>query len=329
MKILVIGGTKFVGRHIVEAALAHGHDVTILHRGLSGAELFPSSEHLIADRDEDLSLLEGRRFDATIDVSAYLPRQVRSMAAALGDRSGHYVYVSTVSVYDKPLGRGYDESSPLLPAAAEDVEEITNDTYGPLKVTCEQVATELFGDQLTIVRPTYVIGPWDYTRRFTSWVERIAAGGQVLAPGAPQDPTQMIDARDMADWIIGLVEAHTFGVFHAVSPSSNYTFGEMLNDVVVAAGPPGTSLTWVDTEWLLAQGVTYDDFPLWAGDDPAIDVMTADPAAAVSTGLRPRSIRQSSAEIVAHIAAHPPTDPTTRLSNERETDLLAAWEAAQ
>ena len=325
MKILVIGGTRFVGRHIVEAALAHGHAVTILHRGKSGADLFPTSEHLIADRDGDLGLLADRKFDATIDVSAYFPHQVRSLAAALGDRAGHYVYVSTVSVYDKPLTRGYDESSPQLAPASEDVDEITNDTYGPLKVTCEQVATELFGDDLTIIRPTYVIGPWDYTRRFTSWVERIAAGGEVLAPGGPNDPTQMIDARDMGDWIIGLIESHTRGVFHAVSPSSTYTFGELLSDVVVAVGPPGTTLTWVDTDWLLAQGVGYDEFPLWAGDDPAIDVMTADPAAANATGLTARSIRQSSAQIWAHVSSNPPSEPSTRLSDEREATLLAAW----
>jgi len=327
VKILVLGGTRFVGRHIVEAALAHGHAVTIMHRGKSGAELFPTSEHLIADRDEDLAVLADRQFDATIDVSAYFPRQVRSIAAALGERAGHYVYVSTVSVYDKPLGRGYDESSPLLEAAGEDVDEITNDTYGPLKVTCEQVAQELFGDNLTIIRPTYVIGPWDYTRRFTSWVERIAAGGEVLAPGAPDDPTQMIDARDMGDWIIALVESHTLGTFHAVSPSASYTFGELLNDVVVAVGPPGTTLTWVDSAWLLAQGVGYDEFPLWSGDDPAIDVMTADPAAAIATGLRARTIRQSSAEISAHVSANPPSEPSTRLSDEREAALLASWHA--
>ncbi len=328
MKILVIGGTRFVGRHIVEAALAHGHAVTILHRGKSGAELFPTSEHLIADRDEDLSILAGRQFDATIDVSAYFPRQVRSLAAALGKGAGHYVYVSTVSVYDKPLARRYDESSPLLAPAAEDVDEITNDTYGPLKVTCEQVASELYGEELTIVRPTYVIGPWDYTRRFTSWVERIAAGGEVLAPGAASDPTQMIDARDIGDWIMRLVESHTYGVFHAVSPSASYTFGEMLNDVMVAVGPPGTRLTWVDTAWLLAEGVGYDDFPLWAGDDPAIDVMTADPAAAIATGLTARTIRQSSAEILSHLASNPPEEPSTRLSDEREAALLVAWHSA-
>ena len=147
----------------------------------------------------------------------------------------------------------------------------------------------------------------------------------MLAPGAPSDPTQMIDGRDMADWIIGLVESQTRGVFHAVSPSGTYTFGELLTDVVVAVGPPGTTLTWVDSAWLLAQGVDYEEFPLWAGDDPAIDVMTADPAAAIATGLRARTIRQSSAEILAHIAANPPVEPSTRLSDEREASLLQAW----
>ena len=325
MKLLVLGGTRFVGRHIVDAALARGHEVTTVHRGKSGADLFPECEHVIADRDGDLSALSGREFEATIDVSAYFPRQVRSLHAALGAGAGRYVLVSTVSVYDQPLARGYDESSPLFPAATEDVDQITNDTYGPLKVTCELVARELYGDNLTIIRPTYVIGPWDYTRRFTSWVERIAAGGEVLAPGAPEDPTQAIDGRDMATWIVGLVEAGTPGTFHAVGPSSTYTFGELLGDVVAAVAPAGTTLTWVDSAWLLEQGADYGEFPLWSGDDPAIDVMTADPAAALATGLKLRPIQQSVAEIHANITANPPTDPSPRLSDEREAELLAAW----
>ena len=329
MRLLVLGGTRFVGRHIVEAALANGHAVTIVHRGRSGAELFGECQHVIADRDEDLSALRGREFDATIDVSAYFPRQVRSLAAALDGRGGNYFLVSTVSVYDTPYGRGYDESSPLFSPAGEDVTEITNETYGPLKVTCEQVAGELFGDRLTIIRPTYVIGPWDYTRRFTSWVERIAAGGEVLAPGSPDDPTQEIDARDMAAWIIGLVESSITGTFHAVGPSASYTFGELLDDVVATVGPAGTTLTWVDSTWLLGQGVDYAEFPLWSGDDPAIDVMTADPAAALATGLKLRSIRQSTAEIMAQITANPPSDPSPRLSDERESELLAAWHSSQ
>jgi 2'-hydroxyisoflavone reductase len=329
MRLLVLGGTRFVGRAIVDAALAKGHEVTILHRGKSGAELFPECEHIIADRDGDLSGLSGREFDATIDVSAYFPRQVRSLAAALGDRGGRYVLISTVSVYDQPLGRAYDEDSPLFPPASEDVSEITNETYGPLKVTCELVARELYEDRATIVRPTYVIGPWDYTRRFTSWVERIAVGGEVLAPGAASDPTQEIDARDMAAWIIGMVETDTAGTFHAVGPSATYTFGELLETVVDTVAPPGTTLTWVDSTWLLEQGVDYAEFPLWSGDDPAIDVMTADPAAALATGLRLRPMRQSVEEIHAHITANPPSDPSPRLSDQRESELLAAWHSSR
>jgi 2'-hydroxyisoflavone reductase len=325
MRLLVLGGTRFVGRHIVDVALAHGHEVTIVHRGKTGADLFPQCEHVIADRDIDLGALSGRIFDATIDVSAYFPRQVRSLHDVLGQGAGRYFLVSTVSVYDKPVGRGYDESSPLLPAATEDVNEITNDTYGPLKVTCELVARELYGENLTIIRPTYVIGPWDYTRRFTSWVERIAAGGEVLAPGAPEDPTQAIDARDMATWIVGLIEDDTAGTFHAVGPSTAYTFGELLGDVLAAVAPAGTTITWVDSSWLLEQGADYAEFPLWSGDDPAIDVMTADPAAALATGLKLRSIQQSVTEIHAHITANPPTNDSPRLSDEREVELLAAW----
>ena len=325
MKILMVGGTRFVGRHIVEAALHHGHDVTLVHR--TATELFPEAEHLLLDRDGDLSVLDERDFDATIDASAYFPRQVRALAAALGGRGGQYVLISSVSAYDIPAGPGYDESSPLLPPAADDVDSITNETYGPLKVSCELAATELFGAATTIVRPTYVIGPWDYTRRFTSWVERIAEGGEVLGPGSPGDPAQVIDGRDMGAWIVRLVENGVTGAFHAASPPPPYSFADLLGDIVVAVGPPGTTVTWVDQQWLLDQGEDEASFPLWAAGDPSMDVGAADPRAAALAGLQPRPVRQSVLEILEDLGEHPLAGERPGLSREREAELLAAWHA--
>jgi 2'-hydroxyisoflavone reductase len=327
MKILVIGGTRFVGRHIVAAALERAHDVTLLHRNAS--DLFPDAEHLLADRDGDLAVLDGLSFDATIDVSAYLPRQVRHLADALDGRGGRYLVISSTSVYAEPAGPGFDESSPTVPAAAPDVEEITDQTYGPLKVAVENLARDIFREKATIVRPTYVIGPYDYTRRFSSWVERISAGGEVLGPGDPSDPIQVIDGRDLGQFVVELVEDDTPGTFHAVSPDPVYSFGQLLADVVSVVGPSGTTVTWVDQQWLLDQGESDASIPLWGGGDPWILANAASPAAARAAGLQARSIRQSVVEIAEHLGRHPTTVAGPGLSTEREAELLAAWHAAQ
>ena len=211
MRILVIGGTRFVGRHIVDAALRRGHDVTLLHRGRSGDDLFPEAEHLHADRDGDLALLAGRELDATID-SLGLPACPGALAAdALGGRGGRYLVISSTSVYAEPDGPGFDEDVADGRRRGGRRRRGHNDTYGPLKVSIERLARETFGDAATVVRPTYVIGPWDYTRRFTSWVQRIAAGGEVLAPGNPDDPIQVVDGRDLGAFCVRLVEGDIAG----------------------------------------------------------------------------------------------------------------------
>ena len=327
MRILVVGGTRFVGRHIVDAALAAEHDVTLLHRGRSGDDLFPEAEHLHADRDGDLALLARREFDATIDTSAYLPAQVRSLAAALGGRGGRYLVISSTSVYAEPDGPGFDEESRTVEPAADDVDEVTNDTYGPLKVAIERLARETFGPGATIVRPTYVIGPWDYTRRFTSWVQRIAEGGEVLAPGDPDDPIQVIDGRDLGAFCVRLVEDDVAGTFHAVSPEPPYSFGDLLADITAVAGPSGTTLTWAAQDWLLAQGEADATIPLWGGGDPWIGANAASPAAARAAGLPVRPVRQTVAELLEHLLLEPPVGDGPGMTRARESELLAAWHA--
>lgn len=325
MRILLLGGTRFVGRHIAAAALERGHDVVMVHR--TPTELFPRAEHVLLDRDGDLAPLDGREFDATIDVSAYLPRQVQHVVRALGDQGGRYLLISTTGVYGPPAGPGFDETSPTVAAAAPDVDVVTGETYGPLKVACEQLAQEMLGDRATIVRPTYVIGPWDHTQRFTHWVRRISEGGEVLAPGDPADPLQMVDARDLAAFVVGLVERDVPGTFHAVGQEWPYSFGDMLADVVAAVAPSGTTLTWVDQQWLLDQGESDATIPLWGGGDPWILANAASPAAAVAEGLRNRSVRQSAVEVLDHLRAGPTTGSDPGPSREREAELLATWTA--
>ncbi|WP_433246072.1 NAD-dependent epimerase/dehydratase family protein [Streptosporangium sp. CA-135522] len=332
MRILIIGGTRFVGRHITEAAIAAGHEVSLLHRGRTGPELFPEVEHLRADRNTDLSVLRGRRWDVTIDVSAYLPSQVVSLAEAVS--TGQYVFVSSTAVYAVPRAPGFTEDSALTEIDGPVPEKVTVETYGALKVLCERAAVDRFGPATLIVRPTYVIGPYDYTGRFTYWVNRIARGGEVLAPGDPSDPIQVIDGRDMAAWIVAMTEKANAdeapatrrkagsGVFHAVSPAPPFSFGDMLEAIVAEVGPPGTTLTWVGQDFLLAEGENGTSLPLWSEGEEGSAVNTADPAAATAAGLGPRPFGRSVREIRQSEASF---STSTTISPDREAELLARW----
>lgn len=329
MGILVIGGTAFVGRHITAAAINAGHDVTLFHRGVTGAELFPAAAHLSGDRDADLTALASGSWEATIDVCAYFPRQVRSLATALANRGGRYVFISSVSAYSPSVPADYDESAALATVDDPDATEITNENYGGLKVACEQASSQLFGPDTTIIRPTYVIGPYDRSYRFTWWVDRLAKGGTVLAPGDPDDPIQLIDARDQAAFVVSLLEGGITGTFHTVSPAPPFGFGQMLEAIAAEVAPPGTQLTWVASDFLLERGVDGATLPLWAeGEGDAANMSRANPAAAVAAGLMPRPLR----ETVAAIRAEDRVPGTGRagigIAADREAELLALWAAA-
>jgi 2'-hydroxyisoflavone reductase len=319
MRILILGGTQFVGRHITAAALAAGHTVSLLHRGRTGAHLFPEATHLRADRDGDLAVLRGGQWDTVIDVNAYLPRQVDALADALGRNAPRYVFVSSVSVYAPPAVPGYDESAPRLTLPPGPVpEDVTGDTYGPLKARCEQAATARFGPATLILRPSYVIGPHDHLDRFTYWVRRIARGGRVLAPGHPDRAIQVIDARDLAAFAL----MPNTGPFNLGAPPM--TFGALLEAIARTVAPPGTTLTWVDPQFLLDAGESASTLPLWyAGDEDDARLNTADPAAALKAGLRLRPL----AESIADVRDEPPV--AQFLSPARESQLLAQWSMAE
>lgn len=331
MRILIIGGTAFAGRHTTQAALAAGHDVTLFNRGRRDPAPFPQATNLVGDRNEDLSALASGAWDATIDMCCFFPRQFRSLAQTLGDRGGHYVFISSTSAYRTPVAPGFTEDAPLaeLTEADADADEITDQNYGGLKVACERAAAARYGGTsgVTIVRPTYIVGPFDYSYRLTYWVERIARGGNVLAPGDPADPIQVIDARDMATWIVGMVERSVTGTFHAVSPAPPFGFGALLEDIAAAVAPPGTTLDWVSNEFLLGSDITESSLPLWPGGDPEKDINAADPAAAYAAGLAPRPLRQSAAEIHQEQLATPTPREGVGLTPEHEERLLTQWHA--
>jgi nucleoside-diphosphate-sugar epimerase len=313
---------------MTEAALHKGHQVTLLHRGLTEDPAFADTEQLRADRDGDLSVLAGRSFDATIDVCAYVPRQVNSLAEALGDRGGHHVFISTMSVYADTDSPGLDEDFPLLHLDDPTTEDVTAETYGGLKVLCEKEAKDRYGaDNLTVIRPTYVVGPRDHTGRFTWWVRRIARGGEVLAPGPSDSPIQVIDARDQADWTISLAEKQQPGYYNSVSPTPPFGFGDLLDATVRAVGPDGTSLTWVDADWLSAQGETHQSMPLWTEGAREL-TLAADPAKAIASGLSPRPLAQTITDTWQWIQDEQPAlVPGWGISEAREGELLSDWAA--
>lgn len=325
MHMLFIGGTRFVGRGMAQAALDAGHEVTVLHRGKTAADELSNAEHLLADRDQDLSVLADHEFDATVDVCAYLPRQVESLHKALGGRGGHHVFISTMSVYADTDQPGLDEDAALVELPDPDVDTVTNETYGGLKVLCERAAVAAYGeDNVTIVRPTYVIGPHDYTFRFPWWVKRIAAGGEVLAPGPRPSPMQVVDARDQGAWTVKLAETRTPGAFNGIGTGLPFGFEDLLDATVEAVGPEGTSLTWVDGLWLAAQGVTGTQLPLWnEGQDEW--TLAGSNARALATGLTPRPLTETILDTLTWIEASGAGAPAgAGLEPEREAELLEA-----
>jgi 2'-hydroxyisoflavone reductase len=328
VRILVIGGTRFVGRHLTAAALDRGHQVTLFHRGRSGPKLFPEASHLLGDRDSDLSALQTGAWDATIDPSAYLPRQVHTLADRLAGRGGRYVYISSTAVYATPTRPRFTEDAPLVELPDPTVEQVTGQTYGGLKVLCERAATERFGDGLLVIRPTYVVGPFDYTGRFSWWLRRIARGGEVLAPGPADGPIQLIDARDLASWVVSLIEREVAGTSHAVSPPPPFGFGDLLEEITAAVGPPGTTLTWVERSFLLAAGQDDATLPMWPGADPDSNYEAADPGRAAAAGLAPRPLAKTIRETLQHELDQPtPTRPGVGLPAALERELLARWHA--
>ena len=260
MRILVIGGSSFVGRHFVQSALDRGHEVTLFNRGQTDPGAFPAAEHLVGDRNSDLSPLGGRSWDATVDVCAYVPKQVRVLLESLGDRAGHYTFISTISVYGQDVGidSGFDETAPLLEPAWDD--ELVMEKYGELKVACELTARELAGDRLLVVRPGFVIGPHDPTHRFTYWVERVARGGTIAGPDADQ-PLQAVDGRDLGAFVAAQVEQGTVDDFHVTAPEPAPTFATWLMTIADALATEPPDIRWIGPRDELPLAVPEDWWP--------------------------------------------------------------------
>jgi 2'-hydroxyisoflavone reductase len=326
VKLLILGGTVFLGRHTAAEALRRGHDVTLFTRGRTKADAFPEAEHLTGDRDGGLEPLRGRTWDAVVDTSAYVPRIARDSAQLLSGAAGHYTFISSVSVYDGNGLAGTDTTSPVATIDDETTEEITGTSYGPLKALCEREVTRAFPGRALVIRPGLIVGPDDPTDRFTYWPARVAEGGTVLAPGSPGAATQVIDVRDLAAWIVDSAERRLTGTFNAVGPAERLSMGELLERCVAVSGSDA-EIVWVEDRALLDAGVeVWTDLPLWLGDDPELTWMhTVDPSPAIDAGLRLRPLDETIADTLEWHRAHR-DDPLRwgfKMPRSRERELLA------
>jgi 2'-hydroxyisoflavone reductase len=318
VRLLVLGGTKFLGRAAVESALERGHQVTLFNRGETNPELFPQAERLRGDRDSDLSALEGREWDAVIDPSGFVPRVLRASAELLRDAVGHYVFVSSISVYREPYEPNFDEDAPVFevePRTEEVLEE-----YAELKAACERLLAEVLPGSHASVRAGLIVGPHDPTGRFTYWPLRVAQGGDVLAPAPPERRVQFVDARDLGEWLVHVAEERIAGTFNAVRPAE--PFGDLL-EVCRQVSGSDARFVWVDESFLLDREVgQWMELPLWLADPELKGLHEVDVSRAVAAGLRFRPVEETIAGAATAAAVE-----GVGLAPEREAELLEAWRA--
>jgi len=324
VKLLILGGTVFLGRSLTECAIERGHQVTLFNRGKHNPGLFPEVEKIRGDRANDLNLLDGRKWDAAIDTCGYVPRIVEMSARHLADSVEHYTFVSSLSVYPDGSYRsdGLDEAAPVIKLKDESVEEITGETYGGLKALCEAAAERAMPGRILSVRPGLIVGPHDPTDRYTYWPHRIAHGADVLAPGNPEQIVPIIDVRDLAEWMIRMAEERVTGVFNATDSPAMV---QML-EACVEIAPPGTRLIWVDEGFLIEHEVEpWSELPVWM---PAADAAKFDCRKAISQGLTFRPLADTARDTMEWDSGRDITGAYAEcLKPERESELLALWSA--
>ncbi len=331
LRILVLGGTGFLGPAFVEAAREHGHTLTLFNRGKTAPDLFKGAEDvetLLGDRNGQLDSLKGRDWDVVVDNSGYVPRQIKLSAELLAPHAKHYIFISSISVYAS-FAKPNDEDSPVAKLADPTVEQVTGETYGGLKALCETAATTAMGGRTTIIRPGLIVGPRDRTDRFTYWPARVAQGGEVLAPNSPQDGAQWVDVRDLAAFVLRCAEGRVRGTFNACSAPGQFTMGQLLDSAKRVSGSDAR-FTWASTEFLTAQNVApWSDMPVWIpaeGEEVAASLNST--TRATAAGLRIRAIDDT---VRATLEWHRTRPEEQRrklrsgLTAEREAAVLAAW----
>lgn len=320
MKLLVLGGTKFLGRATVDSALERGHEVTLFNRGETNPELFPEVEKLRGDRTEDLSVLDGRRWDAVVDPSGYFPHVVRRSAEALKESVARYLFVSSVSVYAS-FREGPDEDSPRGELGDMPADEMLPEyeNYGPLKALSEDAVWDVFGARATIVRPGLIVGPNDPTGRFTYWPHRVARGGEVLVPGPPERDVQFVDVRDLGRWIVELLERDEGGAFNA--SRAGVPWAEVIESARSVTGADATPV-WIPDDFLTSHEVgEWMELPMWLADPEWVGMNQADVSRAEAAGLTHRPLE----ETMTGALEEAETTDAAGMKPERERELIEAW----
>ncbi|HYH99379.1 epimerase [Hyalangium sp.] len=336
LKILVLGGTGFLGPAFVTAAQARGHTLTLFNRGKTRPHLFPNVEKLQGDRDpkkgEGLKALEGRRWDVVLDNSGYYPRMVKASAELLAPHVKQYVYISSISAYANNDVPYEDESGPTAKVADPTVETMGKnyENFGGLKRLCEEAVEAALPGLASLIRPGYIVGPDDPTDRFTYWPVRYARGGEMLAPGSPEDPLQIIDVRDLAEWLVKVMENQLTGIYNATGPEKPWTMGALLAACKAAAGKTDTKPVWVPSEFLAKNGEDGEgDIPIWA---PPLDknkgfhLRSIDKAVKAGLKFRPGAVTVK--DTLAYFNGLPEerrNKMRAGLAPEREKALLALW----
>ena len=331
MKILVLGGTGFIGPHMVREMLRRGHEVTLFNRGKRNASLFPDVETLIGDRNSQLDALKGRQWDGVVDNSGYVPRMVRESASLLSSSVPHYLFISSISAYSR-FDVELDENSPLGTMPDETVEEVTNETYGPMKALCEKAVSDVYGvEHTTVLRPTYICGPGDHTDRFSYWPLRASRGGEMLWPGTPADALQIIDVRDLALFVVDCIEQRINGIYNTVTPKGDYTMGRLLADSQAVSASEVTPI-WMDLDFIEKHKLLETNgLPTWApstGEEAKWAYASGERA--VEAGMVNRPIRETVRDLLDWWKTLP-EERTSKmragLTAERESELIAGWKA--
>lgn len=329
MDILIIGGTRFVGRALTEVGLAHGHNMTLFHRGQSNPDIFPDVERILGDRESDLANLGDRQWDVVIDTCGYFPRVVRDAAEYLKDKVKRYVFISTISVYTESSEIGRDEDTELATLEDETTEEITGETYGGLKVLCEQAAEAVMPGRVIQIRPGLIVGPHDPTNRFTYWPIRVRKGGDVLVPDDGSTPSQFIDVRDLADFTMKCIEDDTIGIFNATGPDYPLTIQNVL-DTSKAVSGSDANFVYTDGDWLQEKEVgAWMEIPLWIPNAEGQALMQLSIQRAVDKGLKFRPLEDTIRDTLAWYDEINGDEKEWQagLNPEKEAELLAEYEA--
>jgi 2'-hydroxyisoflavone reductase len=340
MKVLIIGGTRFVGRHLVTAALDRDHEVTLFNRGRHSSETPVETIH--GDRNSDLAKLQGRRWDVVVDTCGMLPRQVRSAAETLSGSVDRYMFISSISAYADLSAPGVDESAPLATLSDEQLQKANEigssgeasaasygEMYGGLKALCEQAAEDVMPNRVLTIRPGLIVGPYDYTDRFTYWVMRVARGGEVLAPGRPDRYVQFIDVRDLAEFIVSMMERKETGVYNVIGPTNVSTMNDLLHESRNISHSDA-SFTWASEEFLLRENVAaWREMPFWLPEEAAprskgFMFVSVDKAIAAGLNFRPLSetIRDT---LTWYQTARANEEMKAGMLPEKEQELLRKW----